>query len=39
MAKAMGNGQKTTFGKRKEGRFQKRKSPMDKKTKKSRGQG
>jgi hypothetical protein len=39
MAKAMGTGSKTTFGKRKDGKAIKRKSPMDKVVKKSRGQG
>jgi hypothetical protein len=39
MAKSLGNGLKTTFGKRKDGKACKRKSPMDKKTKPSRGQG
>jgi hypothetical protein len=39
MAKALGSGLKTTFGKRKEGKPFKRKSPMDKKVKPSRGQG
>jgi hypothetical protein len=39
MAKALGTSIKTTFGKRKDGKACKRKSPMDKKTKPSRGQG
>lgn len=39
MAKSLGNGTKTVFGKRKEGKHRKRKSPMDKKVKPSRGQG
>jgi hypothetical protein len=39
MAKSLGTGLKTTFGKRKEGKPFKRKSPMDKKVKPSRGQG
>jgi hypothetical protein len=39
MAKGIGSGSKTTFGKRKDGKACKRKSPMDKKTKPSRGQG
>jgi hypothetical protein len=39
MAKAIGNSQKTTFGKRKDGKPFKRKSPMDKNVKPSRGQG
>lgn len=39
MAKALGNGAKTVFGKRKEGKFQKRKSPKDKNVKPTRGQG
>jgi hypothetical protein len=39
MAKSLGNGAKMTFGKRRDGKACKRKSPMDKKTKPSRGQG
>jgi hypothetical protein len=39
MAKALGNGLKTVFGKRKEGKASKRKSPKDKHVKSSRGQG
>ena len=39
MAKSLGNGQKTTFGKRKDGKAIKRKSPMDKNVKPTRGQG
>lgn len=39
MAKAIGNGIKTTFGKRKEGKAMKRKSPKDKNIKPTRGQG
>jgi hypothetical protein len=39
MAKAMGTGSKTTFGKRKDGKPFKRKSPMDKNVKPTRGQG
>jgi len=39
MAKALGSGAKTTFGKRKDGKAFKRKSPMDKNVKPSRGQG
>jgi len=39
MAKAMGNGVKQTFGKRKEGLHVKRKSPKDKNTKPNKGQG
>jgi hypothetical protein len=39
MAKALGNGLKTVFGKRKEGKPFKRKSPKDKKVKPTRGQG
>lgn len=39
MAKAMGNGTKTVFGKRRDGKACKRKSPMDKNIKPSRGQG
>jgi hypothetical protein len=39
MAKALGNGLKTVFGKRKEGKASKRKSPKDKNVKPSRGQG
>jgi hypothetical protein len=39
MAKALGTSIKTTFGKRKDGKAFKRKSPMDKKVKPSRGQG
>lgn len=39
MAKAMGSGVKMTFGKRKEGKAIKRKSPMDKNVKPTRGQG
>jgi hypothetical protein len=39
MAKGTGTGAKTTFGKRRDGKACKRKSPMDKKTKPSRGQG
>ena len=39
MAKGMGNGVKQTFGKRKDGKAFKRKSPKDKNVKPSRGQG
>lgn len=39
MAKSLGNGQKTVFGKRKEGKPFKRKSPKDKNVKPTRGQG
>jgi hypothetical protein len=39
MAKAMGSGVKMTFGKRKDGKAVKRKSPKDKNVKHSRGQG
>lgn len=39
MAKALGNGAKTVFGKRKEGKHCKRKSPKDKNVKPTRGQG
>ena len=39
MAKALGNGAKTTFGKRKDGKAFKRKSPKDKNVKPTRGQG
>lgn len=39
MAKSMGAGSKMTFGKRKDGKAIKRKSPMDKNVKPSRGQG
>jgi hypothetical protein len=39
MAKSLGNGTKTVFGKRKEGKPFKRKSPMDKNVKPTRGQG
>ena len=39
MAKSLGNGAKTVFGKRRDGKASKRKSPMDKNVKPSRGQG
>jgi hypothetical protein len=39
MAKGMGTGAKTTFGKRRDGKALKRKSPKDKNVKPSRGQG
>jgi len=39
MAKGMGSGAKMTFGKRKDGKAFKRKSPKDKNVKPSRGQG
>lgn len=39
MAKAMGNGAKTVFGKRRDGKALKRRSPMDKNVKPTRGQG
>jgi len=39
MAKGLGSGLKTTFGKRKEGKACKRKSPKDKNVKPTRGQG
>jgi hypothetical protein len=39
MAKSLGNGAKTTFGKRRDGKAFKRKSPKDKNVKPSRGQG
>lgn len=39
MAKGIGSGLKTVFGKRKEGKPFKRKSPKDKNVKPTRGQG
>lgn len=38
-SKSSGSNAKITFGRRKEGKARKRKSPMDKHEKKSRGQG
>jgi len=39
MAKSLGNGVKQTFGKRRDGKALKRRSPKDKNVKPTRGQG